>query len=216
MTTTSALDDPEGGSSPGSPDRSATVEDSARPPNPFASLALLLRCSGRGDQDSFAELYDATSGRAYGLAVQVVGDPARAEQVTLDAYVEVWRNSNRFHATHGGVLPWILTIVHREAVAAMRSAAAHVGRHPSYDGQHRPVADAAGPDSHEASQVSGALATLTPVQHAAVELAYFGGRLHTEMDSVLGVPAGTARARIRQGLLQLRAMLTNETAAGSP
>ncbi len=51
-------------------------------------LAELLRRSARGDQQAFAELYDATSSRVYGLAVRVVRDPAQAEEVTQEAFLE--------------------------------------------------------------------------------------------------------------------------------
>jgi RNA polymerase sigma-70 factor (ECF subfamily) len=46
------------------------------------ALGELLRRASRGDQGAFAELYDATSRRAFGLALRVVRDPAQAEEVT--------------------------------------------------------------------------------------------------------------------------------------
>ena len=57
------------------------------------ALGELLRLSSRGDQGAFAALYDATSRRAYGLALRVVRDPAQAEEVTQEAYLEVWRTA---------------------------------------------------------------------------------------------------------------------------
>jgi RNA polymerase sigma-70 factor (ECF subfamily) len=50
-------------------------------------LTALLKRSGRGDKDAFAELYDATSARVYGLAVRVVRDPAQAEEVAQESFL---------------------------------------------------------------------------------------------------------------------------------
>jgi RNA polymerase sigma-70 factor, ECF subfamily len=47
-----------------------------------AHLADLLRRSSRGDEAAFAEWYDATASRAFGLAVRVLRDRAQAEEVT--------------------------------------------------------------------------------------------------------------------------------------
>src|ERR687898_464438 len=77
-------------------------------------LAELLRLSGRGDEAAFAKLYDAAAARAYGLAVRVVRDPAQAEEVTQEAFLEIWRTSGRFDPDRGSALGWMLTIVHRK------------------------------------------------------------------------------------------------------
>ena len=86
-------------------------------------LADLLRRSGRGDEAAFAALYDATSSRVFGLAVRVVRDPAQAEEVTQDAFLEIWRTASRFDADRGSPLSWLLTITHRKAVDRVRDAA---------------------------------------------------------------------------------------------
>ena len=101
------------GESPqGSPEGAAASAAAAADP----SLESLLKQSALGDRDAFARLYDATSARAYGLAVRVVRDPAQAEEVTQEAYLDVWRTSTRFDPERGSAISWLLTIVHRKAV----------------------------------------------------------------------------------------------------
>ncbi|MGA8256036.1 MAG: ECF RNA polymerase sigma factor SigK [Nocardioides sp.] len=171
-------------------------------------LAELLRRSARGDQQAFAELYDATSSRVYGLAVRVVRDPAQAEEVTQEAFLEVWRTASRFDSERGSALSWLMTICHRKSVDRVRSAEASTRRDTTYNQQnqtidHDSTADAA-QAAMEARRVRNALASLTDVQREAIELAYFGGYTHTEVAGILNLPVGTAKTRIRDGLIRLR------------
>jgi RNA polymerase sigma-70 factor (ECF subfamily) len=176
--------------------------------NPQAVLGDLLRRSGRGDETAFAELYDATAARAYGMAVRVVRDPAQAEEVAQEAFLEIWRTAGRFDTGKGSAVSWILTIVHRKAVDRVRSAEASSRRDTTYhqqsgDTDHDATAEAA-QASMEARRVRQAMQSLTEVQREALELAYFKGYTHTEVAAMLDLPVGTAKTRIRDGLIRLR------------
>ena len=187
------------------------MADDAPPPGGVPSapdLAGLLKACGRGDQAAFAQLYDATSSRVVGLAVRVVRDVAQAEEVAQEAFLEIWRTSARFDPAKGSPLGWLLTIVHRKAVDRVRSAEASTRRDATYHQRNQPVehdstAEAA-TASLEARRVRQALAGLTPAQREALELAYFGGYTHTEVATMLELPVGTAKTRIRDGLIRLR------------
>jgi len=171
-------------------------------------LVDLLKACGRSDETAFARLYDATASRAVGLAVRVVRDPAQAEEVAQEAFLEIWRTAARFDPAKGSPMGWLLTIVHRKAVDRVRSAEASTRRDTTYHQQNQPIdhdstAEAA-QASLEARRVRSALASLTPVQREALELAYFGGYTHTEVATMLDLPVGTAKTRIRDGLIRLR------------
>ena len=172
------------------------------------ALAELLTRSSRGDNEAFAAFYDATSARAFGLAVRVVRDPAQAEEVAQEAYLEVWRTATRFRSERGSAIGWLLTIVHRKAVDRVRSAEAASRRDNSFHQDNPAVAHdvtaEAAEASMEARRVRAALGELTAVQREALELAYFGGYTHTEVASMLDLPVGTAKTRIRDGLIRLR------------
>jgi len=173
-----------------------------------AHLAALLRRASHGDEGAFAEWYDATSARAFGLAVRVLRDPAQAEEVTQESYLECWRHAARFDSAKGSAISWLLTIVHRKAVDRVRSAESAGRRDAAYGQRERSVphdetAEAAAA-SIEATRVRAALADLTAKQREAVELAFLGGYTHTEVASMLDLPIGTAKTRIRDGLIRLR------------
>jgi RNA polymerase sigma-70 factor, ECF subfamily len=183
-------------------------EPGRNPARTAADLAGLLSQSARGDEAAFARLYDATSARVHGLAVRVVRDPAQAQEVTQEAYLEIWRTAARFDSQKGSAISWLMTIVHRKAVDRVRSAEAASRRDSAYHDanqtvEHDSTADAA-ETSLEARRVRTALSGLTHVQREAITLAYFGGYTHTEVATMLDLPVGTAKTRIRDGLIRLR------------
>jgi RNA polymerase sigma-70 factor, ECF subfamily len=171
-------------------------------------LVALLARSSRGDEAAFAEIYDLTSSRVFGLARRVVRDPAQAEEVAQEAYLEIWRQSARFDAARGSALAWMLTIVHRRAVDRVRSAESSHERDRRYaavgDGPEYDVVDEAVTANLEQARVRRALGSLTDVQREAVTLAYYGGYTHREVSDLLGVPLGTVKTRMRDGLIRLR------------
>ncbi|MCW2857654.1 MAG: polymerase, sigma subunit, family [Marmoricola sp.] len=172
------------------------------------SLASLLRLSARGDEQAFAELYDATSARVHGLVLRVVRDPAQSEEVTQEVYLQAWRTAARYDEARGSAMAWLMTLAHRRAVDRVRAAEAVNRQDTSYhQGAHVVPHDStaeAAEQSMEARRVRSALVELTPVQREAIELAYFGGYTHTEVATMLDLPVGTAKTRIRDGLIRLR------------
>jgi RNA polymerase sigma-70 factor (ECF subfamily) len=188
----------------GAPEGAPSTGDASR-------LADLLRRSGLGDESAFAEFYDATAARAYGLALRVVRNPAHAEEVTQEAYLDAWRSSARYDAGRGSAAGWLLTIVHRKAVDRIRSVEAATARDEAWDRETAPTEhDQTAEEAHaslDAARVRHAVATLTDVQRQAVELTYFGGYTHTEVATLLDVPLGTAKTRIRDGLIRLRDLM---------
>ena len=199
MTLVPPGDTPPGGASvPTDTAARATVEE----------LPHLLKACGRGDEEAFSRLYDAVSSRLFGLVLRVVRDRAQAEEVTQDAFLDIWRHAARYDPDRGSALSWMLTIGHRKAVDRVRSAEAQSRRDTAYEAheQDRPY-DMTAEDAHrnlDAQRVRKGLDTLTETQRGALELAYFGGYTHREVAVMLDIPVGTAKTRIRDGLIRLR------------
>jgi RNA polymerase sigma-70 factor (ECF subfamily) len=140
----------------------------------------------------------------------VLRNAAHAEEVMQEAYLKAWRQSSRFDPVRGGAAAWLLTIVHRTAVDRVRSAEASMRRdQQDFHDRARYATDTdatakAVEVGIQARRVRSAVTTLTPLQRQAIELAYFGGYTHTEVAGMLGIPLGTAKTRIRDGLIRLR------------
>jgi RNA polymerase sigma-70 factor (ECF subfamily) len=171
-------------------------------------LASLIKASSLGDEAAFAKLYDATAARLFGLVLRTVRDRTQAEEVTQDAYLDIWRNSSRFDPDLGSALSWLMTIGHRKAVDRVRTAEATRRRDTAYEARDQTAPfDQTVEDAHrnlDGQRVRRALETLTDSQRGALELAYFGGYTHREVAAMLDLPLGTAKTRIRDGLIRLR------------
>jgi RNA polymerase sigma-70 factor, ECF subfamily len=168
----------------------------------------LLVAVGQGDQAAFAELYDRVTPQVLGVALRVLRDRALAEEVTQEVMVEVWKKADRFDPQRGSASGWITTLTHRRAVDRVRSEQASRDRDDRVSRRDEPRAFDAVADEVQVRldhwQVRRAMATLTERQREAIELAYFGGHTYRDVAKVLGIPEGTAKSRLRDGLLRLR------------
>ena len=177
-------------------------------PSAGGGLAELLKACSLGDESAFAKLYDATAARLFGLVLRTVRDRAQAEEVTQDAYLDIWRNSSRFDPDRGSPMSWLMTIGHRKAVDRVRSAEATRRRDTAYEArEHTTAFDQTVEEAHrnlDGQRVRQALDSLTETQRGALELAYFGGYTHREVAAMMDLPLGTAKTRIRDGLIRLR------------
>ena len=175
-----------------------------------AALSRDLIASARGDERAFERLYDSIGASVFGVALRIVRDRAMAEEVAQESLVEVWRIAARYRPDRGSARAWILTIAHRRAVDRVRSEQAHANRVQAHGQGFESTTD--GPDevvdvafgAWEAERVRIGLGLLTPRQREALELTYFKGYTNKELAESLGIPLGTAKARIRDGLIKLR------------
>lgn len=171
-------------------------------------LRALLDRMGRGESEAFALLYDATSTRVYSLVLRILGNPADAEEVSLDVYMQAWRDARRFDSTRGSVGAWLMTIARSRALDRLRSHESRQKRETGPVDYDRP-SDAPTPEelsamSEDRRTVAEAMASLVPEHRVVIELAYFRGMSHSEMAAHLDLPLGTVKTRVRLGMMRLR------------
>jgi RNA polymerase sigma-70 factor (ECF subfamily) len=169
---------------------------------------LLLQVAG-GDEAAFAALYDAVSGRVFGLARRITQNRALAEEVMQEVMVEIWRTAARFDAQRRSGIGWILMLAHRRAVDRVRRNStrhAREMRDAAVWSVQAPIDENLMRDD-EWQEVNTALAGLTELQREAIRLAYYEGYTYRAVAEQLGIPEGTAKSRLRDGIRQLRANL---------
>lgn len=188
------------------PPRPVSVPDAAAG-RPESSEDLLLRVA-RGDEDAFSQLYDRVAPTVWGVARRVLRDSALAEDVTQEVLVEVWRKASRFDPQRGSALAWVTTLAHRRAVDRVRSEHATARREQLVSDRSVPapydeVSEQVGLQL-ERQQVRRCINTLTALQRESVLLAFYRGYTYPEVATLLDVPLGTIKTRMRDGLIRLR------------
>jgi RNA polymerase sigma-70 factor (ECF subfamily) len=164
-----------------------------------------------GDEAALGELYDEFSPLVYGLAARVTRDWAAAEDITQEVFVRVWENPQAFDPGRGTWRGWLGTVTHRRAVDWVRRSAAR-RRHTA-----AAAPPMAAPDPEEtavagsvAKSVQVAVDDLPEPQREAIRLAYFDGQTYRQVAETLGIPEGTAKSRLWQGLRRLADRLQAE------
>jgi len=168
--------------------------------------------SAGGDQGAFASLYDASRHLVYTTTLRILRDPADAEEVTLDVYMQAWRNAKDYTDRRGSVGAWLVMLARSRAIDHVRSRASRTRRETPFQEFAHFRSTEAGPDreseiSQHRRRVACALDTLPPEQRKVIELAFFSGLTHTELAAQLDQPLGTIKTRVRQGMMKIRELL---------
>jgi RNA polymerase sigma-70 factor (ECF subfamily) len=167
-----------------------------------------------GDRDAVLAFVRRFQRMVFGCALAIVGDRGRAEDVAQEAFVRAWRHADVYDARRGSVATWLLAITRNLAIDALRVE--RVRPAELVDLIDLRVVDAAvGPDelagrSSDVARAMTALRSLPEEQRRAVVLASVYGRTAVEISELEQIPLGTAKTRVRTGLIRLRSALASE------
>lgn len=173
-------------------------------------IALLYRIRDK-DEAAVADLYQRYSRPLYSLAYQVTGADRYAQEVVQEVFMAVWRDAGRFEPTRGAVSSWLFALTRHKAIDLVRKEANVWKRYAPETELERHEAsedvDSAAWANIRREHVLQAMGQLPEAQRTCVELAFFSGLTHVEVAEQLDIPLGTAKTRIRTGLLRLRDLL---------
>ncbi len=173
-----------------------------------------------GDENAAAELYQAFHDDLLRIAQAMLRERADAEEVVSDTFAKAWRDSASFDGTRGSVTGWLTMMTrsraHDVARARRRRESAHDRAEASSTADGRAVAMGASTEWDVARTVESrelslilrrALRILPLVQRDAIELVFLQGVPHACAADQLGIPLGTVKTRVRNGLRQMRTAL---------
>ena len=173
-------------------------------------LDTIIAQVAAGDQAAFATLYDRLAPTVFGVIRRVLRDPAQSEEVTQEAFLEIWRQAARFDPAKGSVPTWAVMIARRRAVDRVRSEQAHRDRQERVATGERDLADTPEDTAMELAErqrARVAMAALSDLQREALELAFYEGLTHVQIADRLDIALGTVKTRIRDGLIRLRTVM---------
>jgi RNA polymerase sigma-70 factor (ECF subfamily) len=160
----------------------------------------------RGEQAAMSHVYDRYSSIVYSVALRVLGDTGKAEDVMQEVFLSLWRNPDSYQAARGTLAAWLAVIARNRAIDQVRR------RRDTEDVEEIPVAvhhnledDAV--RGELIGRVRKSLEAMPAEQRSALELAYFKGMTHSEIAASTQQPLGTVKTRIRSALQALRKTL---------
>jgi RNA polymerase sigma-70 factor (ECF subfamily) len=161
-----------------------------------------------GDAAGLEALYDRYATLVYSLALRIVRNTSDAEDVTQEAFAQVWAHAKRFDAARGAVPAWLSVIARSRALDRLRRSAAGAGA-SSPDGldaipDPTPSVELIAASAEQVAAAREALAALPADQRAVLALAYYEGLTQAEIAARTSTPLGTVKTRIRTGLQRIR------------
>ena len=190
--------------------RTQTLETPSSRRSEDAALAVRLI-----DQDSSAlrEAYDRFGHRVYRVAYNLLRREELAQDITQDVFLRLWNRPERFDADRGSLASFLQLDAHGRSVDLIRSEEARNRREIANERQTSNYQD--GPEEEAMKMITServrrALDSLKETERAPIAMAFYLGYSYRKVATVLGVPEGTVKSRIRTGMAKLRDTLGTE------
>jgi RNA polymerase sigma-70 factor (ECF subfamily) len=164
------------------------------------------------DEDRLRQVIALYGGAVYGMARRVLADPGLAEEVAQDTFLALWRRPGAFNPERGVLKSFLLAVARNKAIDLVRREEALRRARDELVAEFESQLEGPLDQMDEATDVRKSLKMISPVQREAIVLAYFGGRTYREVAQELGIPEGTAKTRLRDGLKKLKEVMTTRGA----
>ncbi|MDO1558324.1 sigma-70 family RNA polymerase sigma factor [Brevundimonas sp. 2R-24] len=166
-------------------------------------LAALAAAGGRRE---FGELARRHSAGVRALLRRMGADPATAEDVAQDAFIQAFQSIASFRG-EGTFAAWVRRIAARRYLKARARAGALVLSPDDAPEEAAPEGAYAG----ARLDLDQALKGLSEAERLCVSLCYGAGLSHSEVAEILGAPLGTVKSHVKRGLDKLKARMGQET-----
>jgi RNA polymerase sigma-70 factor (ECF subfamily) len=179
---------------------------------PAAREERLLERIATGDAAALDHYYRIFSDRVYSVACRLLFDQEEAREVLQDVFVKIWEKASSYDASRSSPLAWTVLITRGLCMDRIRHLSRRSARIEKYRTQtevHEPWQD--GSDTVLTRELTGrirsAVGQLPEEERQCVALAVFNELTQQEVADELKLPLGTAKTRIRRGLIRLRNLI---------
>jgi RNA polymerase sigma factor, sigma-70 family len=159
---------------------------------------LLRRCAER-DPQALKAIYDAMAPTMLGVALRLLRNRPHAEETLQDAFLQIWRNADRYDQSRGSPKAWMIGILRYRALDRLETERRHTGTDELPD---------VAADMPVGIEDSRALATcieeLPETWRKSVMLSYVEGYSHSEIAERTDTPLGTVKSWIVRALAALK------------
>lgn len=185
-----------------------------------AHLAQVLARIAQREPVALRELFDLSKRQLLAVATRVLRDPAAAEDVLQEVFVNVWQRAGDLPELHSHPMAWLTATVRNRAIDLLRRHRPEVSlQWQDVDGEERSydAVDLSGSPldqllaAQSDRQLSDCLGRLDAEPRQAVLLAYFEGLTHADLAERLAKPLGTVKAWVRRSLDRLRLCMGEPT-----
>lgn len=169
----------------------------------------LVASIASGDRQAFELLFSQYGERVFRYAHRLISDVTKAEEVTNDVMLEVWKTAARFEG-RSKVSTWILGITRHLALNAVRRKSldtVDVDDAPAIADDDLTPASVDHDRNVLKEVLTTALGKLSTDHRDVVELTFFHGLSYQEIAEVVGCPENTVKTRMFHARKQLKALL---------
>ncbi|MFM1816211.1 MAG: hypothetical protein RLZ98_2906 [Pseudomonadota bacterium] len=179
---------------------------SSGPPTPEQLIAAV---ASEQDKQAFETLFDSFAPRVKAFLIRQGLTAERAEELTQETFITVWRKAPLFQASKGNAVTWIYTIARNMRIDdARRDKRAQLYEvMEEFEPDEPPRPDDIVSGEERAERVRTAMQDLPAEQFEVVQLSFVEGAAHGEIASRLGLPLGTVKSRLRLAMRRLRRSL---------
>lgn len=157
-------------------------------------------------QQAFERLLDLNEVKVFRMAVMFLRDRGRAEEVTQDIFLKLWRALPSFG---GRAAPstWLYTIARNTCLSALRAEAHRRALPVESIIEPTAVGEVGGSDVLQRIELERCLDRLPDIQREVITLFYLQERSVDDVARMLDIPEGTIKSHLYRARLSLAEMM---------
>lgn len=181
-------------------------------PVPLSDHALAVAAAA-GDMQAFELLYERHNRRVYSLCLRMTQNPAEAEDLTQEAFIQLFRKIGSFRG-ESAFTTWLHRLTVNQCLMHFRKRSVKLEK-TTEEGE-TPVQIVRGTENPNSMPVldrialDNALKQLPPGYRTVFVLHDVEGHEHEEIAKILGVAVGTSKSQLHKARMKLRSILKSK------